>query len=224
MKKGLKLATLHFGANHTETAVIYNNLGIIYDKKKDYINAEINYLAAFAIFQVIYPQYDPWIASVYNNLSSLFCKKGELQKALKFQKNALDITIYNFGEHDITTAIIQSTYANILKLLNQKNEAIENYKKTITIFKKKLSADHLYLQIAYSNLGVVLMEYNSFKSAIKCFLLSLKVLNYHGNELLEKKMKLINWIILCYQKIGNISRVIFYKKMKRQLQHTNNDF
>ena len=223
LKKGLKLATCHFGAYHTETAIIYNNLGIAFSKKNDYRNAEINYLAGFEIFQAIYPKNDPWIATVCNNLASLYYKKRELQKALKFQKEAIDIITHNGGIQDIMTAIMQSTYANILRLLDQKNEAIENYQKTIETFRNKLPTEHLYLQKAYSNLGFVQMENGSFKSAIKSLLLSFKVLNNHGDKFLENKIELLNWVIHCYEKIGNISRVSFYKKMKQQILDNNND-
>ncbi len=116
---------------------------------------------------------------------------------------------------------MQSTYANILRLLNQKNEAIENYQKTIETFKNKLPADHLYLQKAYSNLGVVQMENGSFKTAIKSLLLSFKVLHKHGDRFLENKIELLNWVIHCYEKIGSIRRVSFYKKMKQQILDNN---
>ncbi len=223
LKKGLRLATLHFGANHTETAIIYNALGITYGIKKDYKKAEIYYLAAFDVFKSIYPKDDPWLSTIYNNLASLYCSTGELGKALTFQNEAIEISIYNSGENDVLTAIMQSTYAKILNLLNQTKDSIENYQKTIKTFQLKLPSEHLYLQKAHSNLGIVYMENGSFSLAIKCFLKSLKVLNYYGDKFLDKKIELINWIIKCYQIKGNNSRANFYKKMAQKILEVNND-
>jgi tetratricopeptide (TPR) repeat protein len=223
LKRASRLATLHFGANHTETAIIYNNLGITYAIKKDYKKAEIFYLTAFDVFQSIHPKNDPWIGTIYNNLASLYCSTGELGKALTFQKDAIEIIIYNSGEHDVLTAMMQSTHAKILNSLNRKNEAIEQYQKTIKTFKKKLPIDHLYLQKAHSNLGVVYMENGTFSLAIKCFLHSLKVLNCHGDKYINKKIELIHWITKCYQINGNYNRANFYKKMGQKTLDKLND-
>ena len=223
LKKGLNIATRHLGAKHTEAATIYNNLGITYAKKKDYINAENSYLKALEVFQSIYPENSPWTATIYNNLASLHSNKGELEKALTFQKDAIEINIYNSGEHDVLTAIMQSTHAKILNSLNRKNEAIEQYQKTLKTFKKKLPIDHLYLQKAHSNLGVVYMENGTFSLAIKCFLHSLKVLNCHGDKYLNKKIELIHWITKCYQIMGNYNRANFYKKMGQKTLDKLND-
>lgn len=221
--KGLDLAIRHLGSKHTEVATIYNNLGITYDKKKDYKNAEKSYLKAYEIFHFIYPKNSPWIATVSNNLASLYSNNGELEKAQTFQKDAIDIIIYNYGEDDVMTAITQSTYAKILILLNRKNDAIEQYQKTINTFKKKLPNDHIYLQTAHSNLGVVYMENGTFSLAITCFLSSLKVLDYHGDKYLNKKLELINWITKCYQETGNLNKAEFFNKMKNNILDTLND-
>jgi len=221
--KGLDLAIRHFGSKHTEVAIIYNNLGITYAKNKDNSNAENSYLKAYEIFHFIYPKNSPWIATVSNNLASLYSNIGELEKAQVFQKDAIDIIIYNYGEYDVMTAITRSTYAKILILLNRKKEAIEQYQKTIKTFKKKLPNDHIYLQKAHSNLGVVYMENGTFSLAITCFLNSLKVLDYHGDKYLNKKLELINWIMKCYQETGNLKKVEFFNKMKNTILDTLND-
>jgi len=221
--KGLDLAIRHFGSKHTEVAIIYNNLGITYAKNKDNSNAENSYLKAYEIFHFIYPKNSPWIATVSNNLASLYSNIGDLEKAQVFQKDAIDIIIYNYGEYDVMTAITRSTYAKILILLNRKKEAIEQYQKTIKTFKKKLPNDHIYLQKAHSNLGVVYMENGTFSLAITCFLNSLKVLDYHGDKYLNKKLELINWIMKCYQETGNLKKVEFFNKMKNTILDTLND-
>ena len=221
--KGLDLAIRHLGSKHTEVATIYNNLGITYAKNKDNSNAENSYLKAYEIFHFIYPKNSPWIATVSNNLASLYSNIGELEKAQAFQKDAIDIIIYNYGEYDVMTAITRSTYAKILILLNRKKEAIEQYQKTIKTFKKKLPNDHIYLQKAHSNLGVVYMENGTFSLAITCFLNSLKVLDYHGDKYLNKKLELINWITKCYQELGNLKKAEFFNKMKNNMLDTLND-
>jgi tetratricopeptide (TPR) repeat protein len=223
LRKGLGIVTRHLGSQHTEVATIYNNLGIAYAKNKDDKNAEKSYLKAYEIFQFIYPENSPWIATVNNNLASLYSNNGELEKALSFQKDALDIIMYNYGESNVMTAITQSTYAKILNFLNRKNEAIEQYQMTIKTFKKKLPNDHLYLQKAHCNLGVVYLENGAFGLAITCFLNSLKILDYHGNKYLNKKLELIDWIMKCYQEIGNLNKAEFFNKKKITILDTLNN-
>jgi tetratricopeptide (TPR) repeat protein len=164
-----------------DNAHVYNNLGIILDKKGQIDEAITCYRSAL--------QFDPTLFDVYYNLGNALKEKNQLDEAIINYRKALQLN------PNLCDAYINLGIA--LKGKHQLDEALTCYQKALQINPDNASA--------YYNLGITLQMKGQLDEAIKCYQRALQlnldvyyVYNNLGLAFLEKGQ--FDEAITCHQK------------------------
>ena len=79
--KSLKIRQNLLGENHSDVAMYYINLGVLYHNMGNLPKAEEFYLKSLKIRQNLFGENHPNVATSYNNLGGLYDNMGNLPKA-----------------------------------------------------------------------------------------------------------------------------------------------
>ncbi|CAF1127631.1 unnamed protein product [Rotaria sordida] len=174
--ENLEKASLFSTINDSLKSNIFNNMGLAYNCMNDTIHALEFYQKALQC-ALIRPEDADFslIATIYNNIGTIYCDKQEYQQALvqfetalKFQlkslpslHSALALTYNNIG----TSHYYQFRYA----------EAMYNYRKAIDIQLETLKWNHPDLAVTYNNIGSVHRINNDIELAKNNFELALEI-------------------------------------------------
>jgi len=112
--KSLALARILDGENHPVTAIIYNNIGSVYGKLKNYKNALINCEKSLTIKLKSYAEDHPSVGKTYENLGDIYKGKKDISKAIEYYQKAFNIFKIKMGNQHERTRLIE----NYLKELN----------------------------------------------------------------------------------------------------------
>ena len=72
------------GEEHIETGVIYKNFGIIFERMKDYKEAEKYFRKAIKIFHNIRGEEHPETGNCYNSIALVYKELGNLKDSFKY--------------------------------------------------------------------------------------------------------------------------------------------
>lgn len=177
--------SLEENIEYTGYSFSYMVLGLAYYYRKDLVNAEKNYLISMSL--------DPNIIQNYINLSMLYESQQEFEKALIYQKKALEI--------DDTNELVLNNIALLYSILSQFEtaefyynkidilsndffciskskffELKEDYDNAIEIAKKGLELNKNNINI-YFSLGNLYFKKENYNLALDYFNKSLEILN-----------------------------------------------
>lgn len=124
----------------------------------------INY--ATKVEQFISQEKDERIVKLQNNIAQLFLTMGQYEKALEYQKKALDIITSIPGIQSSDLAIYHNNIAAIFYSLGKYKEALTYYNKTLSIREKTLSSHHPDLAVSYNNLAAVYKDLRQYDEAL----------------------------------------------------------
>ena len=82
------------GENHSHVAVLYNNLGLVYDGKNMLAEAISEFNKALAI--------NPHLAEAHNNLGLIFAQQGRTDKAISHYEEALRLNLNQMSDSSIS--------------------------------------------------------------------------------------------------------------------------
>ena len=122
------------GKDKKRLAISYNNIFLIYLDKRDYDSAMKIALKAQKIYESEFDRDDPGLGVFYSNLARLYyeASKSELVKKSPSEKMKI------------------------------KHQAYDYICKAVDIFKKKLPANHNYLQLALAFKSIIAMDTGNF--------------------------------------------------------------
>ena len=145
----------HYGVLHEKTAVLYGNIGVIYERKGLYPEALECLNRAREIQEQVMGLMHPGLAMTYSNIGLIYDNKGLYDDALAYYTKALEIKekVLNPLHPSLATA-----YNNIGAAYYNKglyDESLKYYGKAKDIFEKVLDPLDPGLATMYSNIGVV---------------------------------------------------------------------
>ena len=115
--KCLQIRIEKYGEKHLNTAILFNNIAIVYEARRDFDHANENYVKALEIYKVERGENSFDVAIIYNNIGNLYriimCKPN---KAMSYYKKSLVIFTDLLGEADGHT---KHTQSNINLCLSQ---------------------------------------------------------------------------------------------------------
>ena len=148
-------------------AAIYNQLGLLSQKKCDYQLALEQYEKALEIFSQ-YPKIDDSILStIYENIATVYDDLGHFDKALVYYKKSLDIKQI-INDDDLSIGITYSNIAVTYHQLGDYENAMSNHQKSIEIL-TRLPAYHPSLGTTYGNLGSTYQSIGNSERALEMF-------------------------------------------------------
>ncbi|CAF1382373.1 unnamed protein product [Rotaria sordida] len=209
-------------SNLTNHAVIYNNLGEIYRKIGNYMEALINHKKALDIRMTLYPSLDHIdLAQSYHNVGIVFCDNGQYDTALDCFKSALDIKEKILNPNHSSIA---KTYMNIAEIYRKQWNYIESLKyneKALKIEKQQSPLNNSDLATIYNNIGLTYLDENNFILAMENFQqsLDLKLKSSDSNDL-SLSMTYINIATVYSEKSDYTSALAYLQRaLNIKLQH-----
>jgi len=135
------------------TALLFNQLGVLFDAKADYAQAETLKRRALAIAETSYGPDHPNVAIPLNNLSELLRKTNRHAEGEPLMRRALAIDERSYGPDHPDVAIDLNNLALLLQTTNRLAEAESLYRRALAILEKGLGPDHPNTILVRNNLA-----------------------------------------------------------------------
>ena len=159
-----------YGKEHPDTAISYNNIGVVYINRGDYDKALEYFKQALEIREKSIGKADS-----YNNIGIVYNNRGNYDKALEYLKQALDIYEKVLGKEHPDTAASYGNIGTIYANRGDYEKAVEYYKLAVDIYEKVLGKEHPDTAISYNNIGVLYMNRGDYDKALEYYKLALDI-------------------------------------------------
>ena len=163
------------GEEHPLTAMSYNNLASVYDRRGEYGRAEELYKKGLEIRERVLGEEHPDTARSYNNLAGVYERQGEYKKAEELYKKALGIRERLLGEGHLITVISYDNLAGLYERRGEYKKAEELYKKGLRIREQLLGKEHVDTATSYSNLAGLYERRGEYKKAEELYKKGLEI-------------------------------------------------
>ncbi|MCH5269313.1 MAG: tetratricopeptide repeat protein, partial [Lachnospiraceae bacterium] len=134
----LKIFKKELAENPLDTAIIFNNLAVVYERQGEYEKAEELYEKSLNIRERVHGEDHPDTATCYNNLAVVYKRRGEYEKAEELYKKSLNIRERVHGEDHPDTATCYNNLAGVYERQGEYEKAEELYKKSLNIRERML--------------------------------------------------------------------------------------
>jgi len=156
-------------------ALAYNNLGLMYDRKGDYIKALQNFQKAHQLTVLARGKNHLDTAASFNNLGLIYTALGDYPKAQENHTNALEIRKKEFGLKHPGTANSYNNMGLLSATQGDSQKAIELYLKALEIYKLTGIVKHPDAAITHNYLGLLYHSLGNYGRAIEQLNLSLDI-------------------------------------------------
>ena len=147
------------------TARLFNELGVLFDAKADYAQAETLKHRALAVVEKIYGSDHPEVAIRVSNLAALLYRTNRLAEAEPLMRRALAIDEKSLGPDHPKVAIRLNNLALLLQDTNRRAEAEPLMRRARKIDEKSYGPDHPNVAIRLNNLAQLLQATNRLAEA-----------------------------------------------------------
>jgi tetratricopeptide (TPR) repeat protein len=151
---------------------------------------------------------DKNIATLLNNIASIYRAMGELEKSLEFRLKDLTLKEEILGDKDPSLATSYNNIALIYKDMGELEKALEFQLKALTIREEVLGDKHPDLATSYNNIATI---YNSMGELEKALEFQLKAITLMKEVLGDKHPFLAtsyNNIALIYKDMGKLEKAL----------------
>eukprot|EP00750_Incisomonas_marina_P024529 INCI5124.2.p1 GENE.INCI5124.2~~INCI5124.2.p1 ORF type:complete len:1327 (-),score=287.09 INCI5124.2:1886-5278(-) len=145
----------NYGPTHKRTANAYNNLGVLYQKTREFEKALTVGLKSLQISQETMGKTSAAVATALNNLGALYSEMGKSDIALKFYKKSLAIDEDKYGTDHPKVAITCNNLGAVYDALEDNDNAMKYYNRSLRIQEEKLGVDHAHIAFICNNLGLL---------------------------------------------------------------------
>ena len=132
-----------------------------------YYDAEAVYLRQIAIAEELYGKEHEKTAKSYNNISSVYWRQSNIEKALEYDFKALAIQEKIFGTEHSDTARTYNDLGTVYKAQGDYDNALEYYQKALAIKEKVLGTEHPSTATSYNNIGEVYKAQGDYGKALE---------------------------------------------------------
>ena len=196
-RRCIELSIKLYGEEHSDTASVYNKIGLVYDYKGDYDTALEYHNKALAITKQVLGENHPDTAMSYNNIGNVYDDKGDYNTALEYHNKALAIKKQVLGENHPDTATSYNNIGNVYDGKGDYDTALECHNKALAITKQVLGENHQDTATSYNNIGNVYDDKGDYDIALE----------YHNKALAITKQVLGENhpdTAMSYNNIGNV--------------------
>lgn len=185
-------------------ADIYNYMGSIFLRQKDYENALQKYDQSLKILTQTDGADDLRTLSVEENMANVYIFRGEIEKAYKILKRCEKVKVAKLGEYHID---LIDTYNN----LGSANYIISNFEEAGSYLAKALEISQKYsvstgkLDRLYNNLGLYYKAVGNYKAALRYVDYSIEIKRRLLGAEHPNIANVINNRGTIYDKLGNLN-------------------
>ncbi len=177
-KKGNYQASLEFflesatirkktlGKEHTDTAISYNNIALLYNKMGDYPKALSYHHKALVIKEKVVGKEHLGTATSYNGIGSLYDTLGDYIKALIYYKKSLSIREKILGKEHTSTATSYSNIGELYHDIGEHKKSLSYHQKALAIYEKVLGEEHTNTAASYNNIGGLYISMGDYPKSL----------------------------------------------------------
>ena len=132
-EQALALSIKIYGANHTETAIVYTNIGIIYREKRKFKDSVQNFQNSLTIYKQDAAKYKNNIARLYENLSGVQFLSGDKKAAEESALDSFKIREEIYGKESKDAYLSNLMLAELYARIGKAGLADEHYLKSYTL-------------------------------------------------------------------------------------------
>ena len=163
------------GKKHVFTALIYNDLAVIYERLTE-LNQALNYYNKALVIKVSkLGSQHPLMATAYNNIGAVYNKKGVYDKALEYFGKAMSIRKKALGTDHPDTATTYNNIGRVYYAQRKYSKALEYYNKALEIDQKSLGPNHPDTATTYNNIGRVFYAQRDYPKALEYYNKALEI-------------------------------------------------
>ena len=213
----LKYSLDHYGDMHSITALLYNDIGTVYDDQGNYSEALTYFLKSLEIFRKVLGDEHVSTAASYNNIGNVYSNQGNYSAALEYYFKSLEIRKKVLGEEHVSTAASYNNIGNVHSNQGNYSAALECHFKSLEIFKKVLGDEHKNTAGSYNNIGMVYSDQGNYSAALEYYFKSLEIYKKVLDDEHKDTAGSYNNIGSIYVKQGNYSEALEYYLKSREI-------
>lgn len=187
----------------SKKAEIYNNIGRIYYKMKEFQKSLFYFQLSLSIKEQIFSLNHIEIAVSYNNLGVIYMELGNYERALKYLEISLSIRREKKGDFHPDTATTYNNIASVYLKENKFNDAGEYFDRALKIREKTLGKKHLDTAMTYYGLGMLKMYLKSIEEALKYFEKAYEVVSLMKGDTSDDSLKIKSEVDNCRKIMTN---------------------
>ena len=169
----ITLATM--GADNTDIATIFNNIGHSYDYLGEYRKALEHYEKALKIKLCVLGENHPYVAITYNNIGSSYHSIGKYELALEYIEKALKIQLDILGWNHPDVATSYNNLGSTYDSLGEHEIALEYHNRAMEIRLNVLGENNAEVATGYGNIGSTYESLGEYETALEYYKKALKV-------------------------------------------------
>ena len=174
-RKMLHISERVLGGDHPDTATVYNNLAVVYERQGEYKKAEELYEKGLGIRERVLGEDHLDTAVSYNNLAGVYEEQREYKKAEELHEKSLRIRERILGKEHLDTATSYNNLAVVYRDQGKYKKAEELHEKSLRIRKRVLGEEHPDTATSYSNLAGVYGYQGEYRKAEELYQKSLRI-------------------------------------------------
>lgn len=155
------------GKNHSLYLASLNNIAALYNKTRQFDQAEKYYTEALEIRKEVSGETHPDYAVLLNNLSSIYREQGRYAEAMRSQQEALRIQEQLQGKHTQSYAVALNNLSQICKETGEYAQAAAYCREAVEIGREVFGEDDSRYATFQNNLGLILNLTGDYNSAIR---------------------------------------------------------
>jgi tetratricopeptide (TPR) repeat protein len=157
-ERSLEICKATLGEHHRDTAVGYNNLGLLLQNQGDFASARPLLEKALAIQEELLGLEHLDIADTLNNIALVVQQQGDLVGAKPYFERALKLREQFLGEKDYRVAQSLNNLGLLLRPIGDLESALQLCKRALAIFEELFGTDHPGTGLSLNNIGLILQD------------------------------------------------------------------
>ena len=181
--KALKFSESMWGTRHASVALLHNDIGNIFTRRGQYVEALYHFNNSLRINELIYGTDHPTTAVAWNSIGLVMTYQGHYDEALVNHYRALAVRETVLGKDNIETATSYNNMGLALHYQGELKEALQNYQQALAINERLSKKGHqerdaeggdggdgrhvFNLAGSYNNIGSVYKGLGDYENALK---------------------------------------------------------
>ncbi|MBQ3244583.1 MAG: DUF2225 domain-containing protein, partial [Bacteroidaceae bacterium] len=175
-----------------------------------YDKAEQYYQCALQSALNKYGDKHPDVATIYNNIGSVYSSQGNYSQALEYYNKALEIRLVVFGEQHSNVATCYNNIGGVYDNQGNYSQALEYYNKALEIWLAVFDEQHPNVATSYNNIGDVYSSQGNYSQALEYYNKALEILLVVFGEQHPDVALSYNNIVGVYYNQSNYSQALEY--------------
>ncbi|CAF0894232.1 unnamed protein product [Adineta steineri] len=139
--------------DHPDIAAVYNSIGIIHERRKDFNLALKNYEIAYKMRRKQLPSIHPHIAGSLYNIGCIYKEKGDFNTALNYFQQGLTIQESLYLGYNLQKAIIIESIGIVYTNKEDFDTALTYLFRALKMYKHVLPDQHSYIAKCLGSIG-----------------------------------------------------------------------